>query len=300
MDADKRRNMNESMESRVYVRRINLALHGCETFDFAPADLDVLRERLRAFPAFSVHAPLPTDPDYPGRAATSFLLDPDPIKRKSSLELLHRTVQTASEWGALYVVVHFGGLHSDGLSRPEVLELADQGAAQLNSWAAEYGLPLHLEYAAYNPSFAAPGDLVVLASRYPCLHVCLDIGHVRVGAEMLGIDEWDIVRTLAPYVRSMHLWTIRGCADVRRYHHVPVHPSLTPADGWIDIPRWLDAVLGIQPDCAIVFEPDDLYNSDRSWQAQGVDWVRQLVARYGSRGRTDWSPGVRVKGAIDA
>jgi sugar phosphate isomerase/epimerase len=280
MDARKWRNMTKALESRLYERRLNLALHGCETFDFAPADLVALRERLRAFDAFSVHAPLPTDPAYPGRATTSFLLDPDPANRTASLKLLHRTVQTASEWGALYVVVHFGGLHSDGLSRPEVLELADQTAARLDAWAAQYSMPLHLEYAAYNPSFAAPGDLIALVSRYPHLHVCLDTGHARVGAEMLGIDEWDIVRALAPYTRSMHLWTIRGRVDVHRYHHVPVHPSLTPAGGWIDIPRWLDTVLSVQPACAIVFEPDDLYDPEPTWEAQGVEWVRELVARY--------------------
>ena len=269
-------------KSRSFERRLNLALHGCETFDFAPADLSALRQRLCVFRGFSVHAPLPTEPDYPGSAATSFLLDPDSTKRRASLEMLHQTVHVAAEWGALYVVVHFGGLHSKGLSRPAVLDLADRAAAQLNAWAEEYGVPLHLEYAAYNPSFATPEDLVALVARYPYLHVCLDIGHARVGAEMLGIDEWDVVRTLAPHTRSMHLWTTRGREDVRRYHHVPVHPTLTAAEGWIDVPRLLDAVLSLQPNCAIVFEPDTLYNADPIWQAQGVDWVRQLVAPYHS------------------
>ena len=141
-------------------------------------------------------------------------------------------------------------------------------------------MPFHLEYAAYNPSFATPEDLVELADRYPYLDVCLDIGHVRVGAEMLDVDEWDVVRTLVPHTRSMHLWTTRGREDVRRYHHVPVHPTLTAADGWIDVPRLLDAVLSLQPDCAIVFEPNTCYNADPAWQAQGVDWVRELVAPY--------------------
>jgi sugar phosphate isomerase/epimerase len=275
--------MTETLESRTYERRINVALHGCETFDFAPADLGGLREYLRTVPAFSVHAPLPTAPDYPGRAATSFLLDPDVAKREASLEMLHRTVQLAAEWGALYVVVHFAGLRSTGLSRSTVLELADQMAAELNGWAERCDLPLHIEYAAYNPSFATPEDLIDLVSRYSYLHACLDIGHVRVGAEMLGIDEWSIVRALAPHTHSMHLWTTRGLGDVRRYHHVPVHPTLTPAEGWIDIPRLLDAVLASQPDCSVVFEPDAHFNSDASWQAQGVDWVRQLVLPYRSR-----------------
>ncbi len=285
---------------RAYERALNPALHGCETFDFAPTDLRALRERVRVFSAFSVHAPLPTPPDYPGRAVTSFLLDPDPQKRQASLEMLQRTIQVAAEWGALYVVVHFAGLHSDGLSRASVVDLADDTAMRLNVWAEQYDLPLYLEYAAYNPSFATPQDLIASVSRHSYLHICLDVGHVRVGAEILGIDEWDVVRMLAPYTASMHLWTTRGRGDVRRYHHVPVHPSLTPADGWIDVPGMLEAVLTHNPDCAIVFEPNTLYNSDLDWQAKGVAWVRGLVASYGGRyGRSTGSPlETRVAGGL--
>jgi sugar phosphate isomerase/epimerase len=273
--------MGTSMEPRAFERALNPALHGCETFDFAPADLDALRERLFTFQAFSVHAPLPTPLDYPGHAVTSFLLDPDPQKRQVTLDMLKRTIHVAAKWGALYVVVHFGGLHSDGLSRPQVLELADRTAAQLNAWAEQWGIPLHLEYAAYNPSFATPEDLADMVARYPRLHVCLDIGHARIGAEMLDVDEWDAVRVLAPHTRSMHMWTTRGREDVRRYHHVPVHPTLTPADGWIDVPRILDAVLTVHPDCAIVFEPHGLYPAaNAAWRAEGVAWVRELVEPY--------------------
>jgi sugar phosphate isomerase/epimerase len=271
------------VKSRSFERRLNLALHGCETFDFAPADLGELRERLRAYPQFSVHAPLPMPLDYPGRAATSFLLDPDPAKRQASLSMLHQTIQVAAEWGALYVVVHFGGVHSNGLSRPAVLDLADRAAAQLNAWAGEQGISLHIEYAAYNPSFATPKDLIELVARYPHLDVCLDSGHARVSAEMLGVDEWDVVQRLAPYTRSIHLWTTRGREDVRRYHHVPVHPTLTPSEGWMDIPRFLESVLSVQPDCAVVFEPDTLYHADPAWRAQGEEWVRQWVGSYRSR-----------------
>jgi sugar phosphate isomerase/epimerase len=225
------------------------------------------------------------------------LLDPDPIKRKASLDLLQRTVQVAAEWGALYVVIHFGGLHSDGLSRAEVLELADQAAAQLDAWACELHMPVHIEYSAYNPSFATPEDHAALVSRYAHIDVCLDVGHARVGAEMLGIDEWAVVQALAPHTRSMHLWTARDREDIGRYHHVPVHPTLTASEGWIDIPRLLDVVLTRQPDCAVVFEPDSLYNSDPAWRAEGVSWVRDLVAPYRSRGQ---ARDASVTGVVDA
>ena len=275
-----RRAMSDRSDTRVYERTLNPALHGCETFDFSPGDLDALHVQVQTYNAFSIHAPLPTPPDYPGHAATSFLLDPDPMKRQATLGMLRQTIEVADEWGALYVVVHFGGVHSEGLPKRRVLALADSIAAELNAVAQEHDVALHIEYAAYNPSFALPQELAELVSRYPYLYICTDIGHVRVGAEMLGLDEWEIVRTLAPYTCSMHLWTTRGKGDVRRYHHVPVHPSLAPADGWIDVPRMLEAVLLRNPDCAIVLEPDSLYNADPSWQAEGVAWVSELVARY--------------------
>jgi sugar phosphate isomerase/epimerase len=194
--------------------------------------------------------------------------------------MLEETIRVAANWGAQYVVVHFGGLHSDGLSPHKVHALADRAAERLDAWANAYDIPLHVEYSAYNPSFDTPADLVRLVRRYPNLQVCLDVGHLRVGAEMLNMDEREAAELLAPHTRSMHLWTLRDREDVRRYHHVPVHPSLAPADGWIDIPAMLDLVLRHNPDCAIVFEPNELYNPNREWWAEGIEWVQGIVDNY--------------------
>jgi sugar phosphate isomerase/epimerase len=190
------------------------------------------------------------------------------------------------------VVVHFGGLHSDGLSRAEVLELAHDAAAQLDALGRSHGVPLHVEYAAYNPSFCSAQELVELVSGYDGLDVCLDVGHARVGAQMLGVDEWALLETLAPHARSMHLWTLRTREDARRYRHTPVHPTLTPAGGWIDVPRVLDLVLRHDPGCDIVFENDSIFEPDPGWQAEGADWVRGLVASYAgaNSGREDRAP----------
>ena len=128
------------------------------------------------------------------------------------------------------------------------------------------------------PSF----DFVVPLIEKHNVSVCLDVGHLRVGAEMLGLDELRAARLMAPYTRSVHLWTTRGRHDVRRYHHIPVHPSLTPADGWIDVPQMLELILTCSPQCAIVFEPGRLYNADPDWQAEGMAWVQGLVAGRGA------------------
>jgi sugar phosphate isomerase/epimerase len=272
------------MHERNYERCLNRALNGYQVFDFGVADLRELRSRLYSMPSFSIHAPLPTPANYPAHASTSFLLDPDPTKRQATLDMLRRTVNVAAQWGAQYVVVHFGGLHSDGLSRAEVLSLARDAAGQLNTLSREHGVSLHIEYAAYNPSFAQPQELAELVSGHAGLDVCLDVGHARVGAQMLGLDEWQVVEVLAPYTQSMHLWTLRTRQDVRRYSHTPVHPTLAPAGGWLDIPRVLDMVLRHNPACDLVFESDSIFEPDADWQAEGEAWVRGLVALYGEGG----------------
>jgi hypothetical protein len=41
--------------------------------------------------------------------------------------------------------------------------------------------------------------------HYANLQVCLDVGHLRVGAEMLGVNEREAAEMLAPHTPSMHL-----------------------------------------------------------------------------------------------
>jgi sugar phosphate isomerase/epimerase len=272
------------MDERTYARGLSRARHGCQVFDYGVAHLCGLQERLDSMPAFSIHAPLPTPADYPGPASTSFLLDPDPRKRQATLDMLRGTVRLAAEWGAQYVVVHFGGLHSEGLCKAGVWSLARDAAAHLDALSQEHAMPLHIEYAAYNPSFALPQEHSELVSDYAGLDLCLDVGHARVGAQMLGLDEWELLKTLAPHTQSMHLWTLRTRQDARRYRHTPVHPTLTPAGGWIDVPRVLDLVLRRNPACDLVFENDPIFEPDPGWQAEGEAWVRELVACYAEDG----------------
>jgi sugar phosphate isomerase/epimerase len=267
------------MEERTFERGWCRALNGCQVYDYGINDLRELRSRLYSMPSFSFHAPVPTPSDYPGHPSTSYLLDPDPDKRQATLGMLRRTVNVAAQWGAAYVVVHFGGLHSDGLSRSEVVRLAHAAAAQLDAWGREQGVPLHIEYAAYNPSFDSPHELAELVSCYAGLDICLDVGHARIGAQMLGLDEWDVFETLAPHTQSMHMWTLRTRQDVRTYRHTPAHPTLTPAGGWLDIPRVLDVVLRHNPACDLVFEVSPDFEPDPGWQAEGEAWVRHLVDR---------------------
>jgi hypothetical protein len=103
---------------------------------------------------------------------------------------------------------------------------------------------------------------------------------LRIGAQILDADEWELAGILAPWTRSLHLWTVRDRDDVRRYHHVPVHPTLGPEEGWIDIPGMLSLFLSQHADCAIVFEPHHAYEPSLAWQQEGMEWVKGIVRHY--------------------
>jgi hypothetical protein len=46
----------------------------------------------------------------------------------------------------------------------------------------------------------------------------------------------------------------RDLATYRERWHVPLHPALDPADGWVDLARAVAAPLAARPDCALIFE----------------------------------------------
>jgi hypothetical protein len=48
--------------------------------------------------------------------------------------------------------------------------------------------------------------------------------------------------------------------------------------------------LAHSPSCGVVFEPDDLYDSDPIWQAEGMAWVAELVELADRAPRHDDNP----------
>jgi hypothetical protein len=142
-------------------------------------------------------------------------------------------------------------------------------------------VPIHIECGGYTGAFHRPKQFVALVSAFPTLGLCVDIGHAWLIAQARGRDFYHDLATLAPVARSAHLWNARDLATYRRLHHVPLHPSQRPEDGWIDIPRALRILLGASPGCRLIFE----YREDDLPPVQikeGFAWIEDLAARGAS------------------
>ena len=91
------------------------------------------------------------------------------------------------------------------------------------------------------------------------------------GAHIHKRDYFDDIAILAPHTRSMHLWNTR--CEV--HDHIPLHPSQSPLDGWIDLEKTLEIVLIQNPSSAIVFEyPVVEVTPDIQ---EGYDWIESVV-----------------------
>ena len=257
----------------------NLIHHGIgrvEVFDFAPDRLPDLRlflsERGRPF---SFHAPFTRPPGFEHPAVAVFFLSENRYRRDESLSLVGRTVADAKAWGAEHVVTHLNWADDTDDEKVSV-RLARESAERFSVMARE--VPIHIECGGYRGAFHDPGQFVELVSPHPGLGLCIDIGHARLISASRGRDFYKDLETMAPAARSAHLWNARDMETYRRLHHVPLHPSQRPEDGWIDIPRTLEILLSASPECRLIFE----YREDGLPPArikEGFDWVEELASR---------------------
>lgn len=253
---------------------------GCvEFFDLGAEALSALPLTIRAMaaegrPRFSFHSPLFRSADDPGSGVTCFFLSQDDAQRERSFRLLGTTLASARFHGAAYVVCHLTFAPSDTRDPRLAEALARTSCARMAELSLAYGIPIDVEFAAYSDAFHDAEVFADMVDTHPELGVCIDLGHVHLGARLRGRDEFDDVAALAPGARSMHLWNTRGEGAGR---HVPLHPSQDPAEGWIDVERALALALAHNPDLNIVFEYPVTRVSARI-QA-GYDWIAATVER---------------------
>lgn len=226
---------------------------------------------------YGFHDPLPRLPsdDYP------FLTDPDDEKRWRTLDSMHRTLETAIEYGAEYVIGHIPSVMWEprpSLSEAQIMELAHSSCDQLSLWSGEAGIPFVLENVGPNPYFSQVEAFVEVMEAHPDLMFCLDIGHLHLMSIYSDLDSLKFAKQLAPYTWVIHVYN--ATPDMyRRYHHVPVHPSQRPEDGWADIPAILNCVLGNRERSRrIVFEYSPQYPGDETFVREGIEWVKELVS----------------------
>jgi len=82
-----------------------------------------------------------------------------------------------------------------------------------------------------------------------------------------------------PFLGSVHLWNTRSREDYLNYRHIPVHPSQSAEEGWVDIARVLQIIGSAKDSLPIIFESDRFYPEalgDYDYR-EGVKWVQALV-----------------------
>lgn len=260
-------------------RFIHRGIGGVEFFDFPAAAMETLDDTCRGLAAqgyrrMSFHAPMPRPAHFPFDGVTCFFLNEDPAKRELSFHVVEESLRHARNRGAAYVVTHLNYGRTDTSDAAIAGQLARSACARLAELSRSYGVPIHIEFAAYTTAFHEPRGFVEVVAPHRELGICLDIGHARIGAALRRRDYFSDICVLAPHARSMHLWNTRGDGP----EHVPLHPSQSPAEGWIDVERTLAAVLTHCPDIPVVFEyPVEKLTPDIQ---AGYDWVGRMVTAF--------------------
>ena len=158
------------------------------------------------------------------------------------------------------------------------MDVARDSCERLAELALRFDMPLHLE--AFGPSpFLNARFLVSVLQDYPMLRYCFDVAHLHLAAKRDGFDYYELAQALGPFLGSIHLWNARHMEDYRAYRHIPVHPSQSPEEGWVDIPRILKVLLGANPQVPIILEYAPRYPSPlgKYDYREGVEWVRELI-----------------------
>jgi len=229
---------------------------------------------------WSIHAPLTRLDWYPQPPTWSFLCDADADNRELTMKMITLTVDHAEEYGAEYVVVHFPSPASDesGENDGKLEAIAWRSCERLAELSLKRNIPIHMEGVGQSRLINAEFLRAVLKEFSP-LSYCFDTAHANLAAIYNGFDLYAFKEELLPYIGSVHLWNTRNREDYLAFRHIPVHPSQSPEDGWVDIERVLRALNPDRSSLPVIFEserhyPESLGNYD---YREGVKWVKELL-----------------------
>ncbi len=230
---------------------------------------------------WSIHAPLVQLEWYPKPPTWSFLCDVDSDKRELTMKMITFTVQQAEELGAEYLVVHFPSPTSDdhSESKAKLEGIAWRSCDILAELSLKRRVPVHVEGVGASPLISSEFLLPVLKEYSPLLSYCFDTAHTHLAALSNGFDLYALEAGLLPFLGSVHLWNIRNREDYLNYRHIPVHPSQSADEGWVDIARVLQTLGSARNSLPIIFESDRFYPEalgDYDYR-EGVKWVQALV-----------------------
>ncbi len=253
-----------------------------EFYNLLPDDLGELRRLIDHHGLdWSIHAPLIQLDWYPQPPTWSFLCDVDRDRRELTMKMIVFTVEQAAEFGAEYAVVHFPSPASDAASSesPAKLEaIAWRSCERLAELSLKRKVPIHVEGVGASELINA-GFLGAVLKEFSPLRYCFDTAHSYLAAQDNEFDLYGFEAALLPYLGSVHLWNLRGWDDYHTFRHIPIHPSQSPEDGWVDIARVLKVLVSKRDSLPIIFEserayPGELGNHD---YREGVQWVKELL-----------------------
>ncbi len=238
---------------------------------------EIARRIRRTDADLSLHHPFIVPFEGRDRHDSSQFLDADGDMRDRSFRWLQDSLAKAVELGAEFVVTHLN--HGDGIDNlGRARDLAREAADRFAKMSDETGVPMHVEFLGYHPAFHAPEEFVKALAAQPKIRLCLDSGHLHRWGQIYGGNPYAAAAKLAPLVSSLHLWNICSMEQYRERGHVPVHPSQRVEDGYVDVARILRAVLAANPAAAVIFEPSVPAGMTAEYIAEGVEWVRSLIA----------------------
>lgn len=255
-----------------------------EFYNLPPDDLSRLKKLIdRHKLVWSIHAPLTQLNWYPKPPTWSFLCDEDRDNRELTMKMINLTIDHAGEFGAEYIVVHFPSpaSHTPAENLDEKIRaIAWKSCDRLAELSVRRGVIIHVEGVGASPLINAEFLTSVLKEYSLPLKYCFDTAHSYLAAQSNDFDLYEFEKELLPYLGSVHLWNTRGKDDYSAYRHIPVHPSQSADEGWVDIARILKILGSKGNSLPIIFESDRLYPETlgKYDYREGVKWVKELLA----------------------
>jgi len=264
-------------------RLLHRGLGHVEFYDLPVAEVDDMRPLIDAFHreglnSFSLHAPVGRGEDFPWAGVTCFYLCEDKARRDLSFAMLERTLDAAAKWGATHVVTHLTFGRYDSRDAATAEGLAHDACATIAGLSRRAGVAVDIEFAAYTDSFHTPRQYLEAIAEHPELGLCIDVGHIGLGAALRERRFLDDIEALSQRARSIHLWNTLGLEHTRKHHHTPLHPSQRASHGWLDIEAAVRTVLDRNPGCFVVFEyPIETVTPEIQ---DGYEWIAEIAEAY--------------------
>jgi sugar phosphate isomerase/epimerase len=235
---------------------------------------------------FGAHCPIFKPCDHPGNnSLLASLSDWDETRRRASLELMERNLADAAALGAEYAVVHiqrpenFGGSNPPGFGEQDALESAKRSCERLLETSNSLGVPVFIENLFRNSTFNSPESHANLLDSFPELGFCLDAGHLDVDSREFGFPFDEFLDAVLPHLKEIHLQNSNPSIEdgKGRPWKIPVHPSQSASDGWLDVVKLLVKALSANPRCIVSLESRMNVPEEQDMIREGVEWMKRIV-----------------------